>query len=113
MARLPQDTPARQAIADFTLMAGAWHQALTYESIGDDEQAEEAFRYAAANAERAGMRYQQASILGNLAHLLHRRGRHDEAIDALEAARAQFSAIDAKAQAAEADELLGRWRGSA
>ncbi|MBS2551902.1 helix-turn-helix domain-containing protein [Catenulispora sp. NL8] len=110
IARRPPPGGAWQTIADVLLTSGNYHLAAAYEAIDEYEHADGAYRLAAANADRIGMKLHQGRVEIRLALLLKKQGRLDEAVAVLEAARAHFQEVEAVAEAAEADELLEQCR---
>ena len=109
LARVPQDGPGLQLIADVALLLSAWYLARAYEQTGADAAAEDAYRLALTRAEAAGTPYQQAKVERGFALLLERVDRRKEAATLLRSARERFVEVDAAPEVAEADALLAEW----
>lgn len=110
LAQIPQTDPARRMIADISLLTGGRYLAMAHEEIGADALAEDTYRQAMSHADRADMPLQQADLEYQLAKLLHRLGRSDEADSLLQAARKRFVALDSPGRIARVDELSAGWR---
>ncbi|WP_194910645.1 XRE family transcriptional regulator [Catenulispora rubra] len=109
LARVPQDGPGLQLIADVALLLTAWYLARAYEQTGTHTAAEDAYRLALTRAEAAGTPYQQAKVERGFALLLDRTDRRKEAATLLRSARERFAEVDAAEEVAEADALLAEW----
>ncbi|MBR7838624.1 hypothetical protein KDL01_35480, partial [Actinospica durhamensis] len=112
-ARRPPSGAAWQTIADVLATSGHYHLGATYEAMGEFDPAEDAFRFAAGNAGRIGMRLHQGRAEVRLGLVLQRRGLLEQAAATLEAARAHFLEVDAAAEAGGVEELLAQCRAPA
>ncbi|MEY9928036.1 tetratricopeptide (TPR) repeat protein [Catenulispora sp. GP43] len=110
MYRIPQTSAARQLIADFSLITGGLYLAWAYEAIDEEGLAEASYRQALTVADRVELPFQRGDLEVHYARLLNRTGRHDEAVELVEAARARYAAINATGRVARADEVLALWR---
>jgi tetratricopeptide (TPR) repeat protein len=109
LARVPQDGPGFQLIADVALLLSASYLARAYEQTGADAPAEDAYRLALTRAEAAGTPYQQAKVERGFAVLLARTDRRKEAATLLRSALVRFAEVDAASEVAEADALVAEW----